>query len=246
MRSTVITGVSRGLGTGLFREAYRRGDRILALGRSFTGEQRDLAEVEPQRVRLRQADLRDPLSQPDTDELLAFLGTGTGTSVLIHNAAVVGPIGAVGALPSGELADAFSVNLAAPAVLTNAFLAAAPAGPRHILFISSGAATRVVGGWSAYCASKAGGEMFFRVLAEQFGHDATVRVDCVNPGQMSTGMQEEIRGAGRAGAYFPQRQDWVDSYEFGRLAPPEDVARRILDEYLTDARDPRGRPPTRE
>ncbi|MEN3310318.1 MAG: hypothetical protein V7603_6520 [Micromonosporaceae bacterium] len=228
MRSMVITGVSRGLGAALFDEAYRRGDRILAVGRSWTPAQRELAATRPDRVRLRAADLTEPASQPDAGELRDFLGAGTAGCVLIHNAAVVGPIGAIGALPPDELAASFAVNLAAPAVLTNAFLAAAPPGPRHILFVSSSAARRVIGGWSAYCATKAGAEMFFRVLAEQYAGDPSVRVACVDPGQMATGMQEEIRRAGRDEVYFPQRQHWRDSFEQGRLQPAGEVARSIL------------------
>jgi NAD(P)-dependent dehydrogenase (short-subunit alcohol dehydrogenase family) len=228
VRSIVITGVSRGLGAALFDEVAGRGDRVLALGRGFTAAQRDLAAREPDRVRLREVDLREPASQPDAAELREFL-RGTRESVLVMNAAVVGPIGAVGALPPADLAAAFAVNLAAPAVLTNAFLAAAPPGPRRVLFISSSAAHRVIGGWSAYCASKAGAEMFFRVLADQA--DPDLHVACVDPGQMATGMQEEIREAGRSGVYFPRRQDWQDSFEQGRLRDAAEVARRILESY---------------
>jgi benzil reductase ((S)-benzoin forming) len=233
MRSTIITGVSRGLGAALFDEAYRQGDRILALGRNWTPAQREVAAAQPGRVRLREVDFAAPAGQPDAAELRDFLAAGTGGSALIHNAAVVGPIGAVGALPPEALAASFAVNLAAPAVLTNAFLAAAPAGPRHILFVSSSAARRVIGGWSAYCATKAGAEMFFRVLAEQYADDPSVRVECVDPGQMATGMQEEIRHAGRAEVYFPRRRHWQDSFEQGRLQATGDVAAHLIHRLST-------------
>ncbi len=79
MRSVVITGVSRGLGAALFDQCYDRGDRLLAIGRTFTDGQRGLAEADPHRVLLRQADLTDPLSQPDAVELATFLA-GPGSS----------------------------------------------------------------------------------------------------------------------------------------------------------------------
>jgi NAD(P)-dependent dehydrogenase (short-subunit alcohol dehydrogenase family) len=223
MRSVVITGVSRGLGAALFDEAHRRGDRVLGLGRTWTSAQRELAWTRPDRIRLREVDLREPASQPDEAELRDFFGDDTDECVLILNAAVVGPIGSIGALPAEALAAAFAVNLAAPAVLTNAFLAAAPDGPRRVQFVSSSAAQRVIDGWSAYCASKAGAEMFFRVVAEQYADDPSVTVECVDPGQMATGMQEEIRRA-----IFPQRQQWQESYEQGRLQDTSAVAARLM------------------
>ncbi len=232
MRSVVITGVSRGLGTALFDQFYDHGDRILAIGRGFTEAQQGLAATDPDRVLLRRADLADPLSQPDGVELADFLtqspGDG-GHAVLVLNAAVVGPIGAVGAVPAADLALAASVNLAAPMVLSSAFLAGAgTAARRSVLFISSGAAHRVIGGWAAYCATKAGAEMFFAALAEQEG-DRTY-VASVNPGVMDTGMQEEIRAAG---GYFPDSARFHERYAAGELASPAEVAKMIIAEHLT-------------
>src|SRR5262245_66538110 len=54
MVATVITGVSRGLGSALFDELAHRGHRLLALGRHFTDDQRRL---ESDRIRLCEPDL---------------------------------------------------------------------------------------------------------------------------------------------------------------------------------------------
>jgi NAD(P)-dependent dehydrogenase (short-subunit alcohol dehydrogenase family) len=231
VRSVVITGVSRGLGAALFDQLYDHGDRILAIGRGFSPAQQELAEADPKRVLLRRADLTDPRSQPDAVELAEFLGGHpSGHAVLLLNAAVVTPIGAVGTLPADELADSVAVNLTAPMLLTNAFLSAAGSCERRsVLFVSSGAARRVVGGWAAYCAGKAGAAMFFDVVAEQeAGRSYVANVD---PGVMDTGMQADIRSAT---GYFPESRRFHDRYAGGELAEPATVAGMIIQRHLTD------------
>lgn len=228
MTATVITGVSRGLGAALFDGLDARGHRILALGRTFSGAQRLLASDEPDRVRLRATDLADVAGLPAAAELAAFVGDEP--AVLVHNAGVVEPIGAVGALDPAALAAAVTVNLTAPTLLTNAFLAAASGRPLRVLFISSGAAGRPIGGWAPYCAGKAGGEMFFRAVALQYADDPEVRIESVNPGVMDTAMQQTLRA--QTDGYFPDRSRYVGLHDRGELPAPAEVARRILAQYL--------------
>jgi benzil reductase ((S)-benzoin forming) len=235
MTATVITGVSRGLGAALFDGLDARGHRILALGRTFSGAQRLLAGDAPDRVRLRTTDLADLPALPDRAELAAFLGDEP--AVLVHNAGVVEPIGAVGTLDPAAVTAAVAVNLTAPVLLTNAFLAAATGRPAHVLFVSSGAAARPTGGWASYCAGKAGGEMFVRATALQYADDPAVHVESVNPGVMDTAMQAVLRA--QTDTYFPRRDHFVALHDRGELPAPADVARRILTEYLGEDRGSR-------
>jgi benzil reductase ((S)-benzoin forming) len=224
VRSVVLTGVSRGLGAAFFDELAGRGDRVLGLGRSFTDGQRDLASAEPDRILLHPADLADPGTLPEVETLRGFLA-GTDEAVLIHNAGTVEPIGPTGSLPPGAVTTAVAVNLTAPMLLTNAFLAAGPASAAsRVLFISSGAAHRVIEGWSVYSATKRGTEMFFDTVAVE---RPDAYVVSVNPGVMDTGMQATLRSS-----EFPERDRYVDLYERGRLPSATDVARRIIAEHL--------------
>jgi NAD(P)-dependent dehydrogenase (short-subunit alcohol dehydrogenase family) len=224
MRSVVLTGISRGLGAALFTELTGRGDRVYGMGRRFTDEQVTLAAAEPERVRLRQVELADPTTLPGTDELRAFL-SGGGESVLIHNAGVVEPIAPIGELRETAVVTAVGVNLTAPLLLTNAFMAARPEGAvTRILFVSSGAAHRVIEGWSVYSATKRGAEMFFDALAVE---QPDVYVANINPGVMDTGMQEALRGS-----EFPDRDRYVGLHQRGELPDPADVARRIIGEHV--------------
>lgn len=230
MVATVITGVSRGLGSALFDELAGRGHRLLALGRRFTADQRALAAAEPDRVRLHEADLSTEGAA--TADLPGFLGDDPDEpAVLIHNAGVVQPVGRIGSLDPVELTFSVQVNLLAPMLLTNAFLAGRGDRPARVLFISSGAASKTVGGWAAYCATKAGGEMFFNVAAEDLRDDDRVRITNVNPGVMDTGMQATLR---ESTGWFPRREHYVGLAERGELPSPAGVAATIVREHLAD------------
>jgi len=232
MSAVVITGVSRGLGAALFDACNARGDRIMAVGRHFTEQQAQVRDARPGEVFLHSTDLADPRWLPDVDTMRPFLRDSTD-AVLIHNAALVDPIGAIGRLQEEQVVTAMAVNLTAPILITNAFVRAAPSDARlRILFISSGAARRVIDGWSIYCATKAGGEMFFNTLASQVADEERITVANVDPGQMDTGMQADIRRAASGRAYFPDQQRWLDAHAEGRLADPVEVAERILKDHL--------------
>jgi NAD(P)-dependent dehydrogenase (short-subunit alcohol dehydrogenase family) len=232
MAAVVITGVSRGLGAALFDTCNARGDRILAVGRHFTEQQRAARDERGDAISLHTTDLEDPRWLPDADTLRPFLRDATDT-VLIHNAAVIEPIGAIGRLPEQAILKSVGVNFTAPMLITNAFIRAAPRDARlRVLFISSSAAYRVVDGCALYCATKAASEMFFNVLASQFAGDKRVSVANVDPGKMDTGMQADIRRAATSGAYLPEQQQWLDAHEEGRLADPAEIAERILKEHL--------------
>lgn len=226
VRVSIITGVSRGLGAALMAQLVERGDRVVGIGR----DARRLTP--PDRVVLREADLAEPGTLPDPAEFGGWLA-GASAAALIHNAATVEPIGAVGQLPASQLATAVAVNLTAPMLLTNAFLAALPAGlPATILFISSRAAQATIEGWSVYAATKQAGESFFGALASQLAGDRRVTVAIAQPGVMDTGMQSAIRRAATGGGWFPDAGRFVRMHERGELPAPAGVAAGIIAEHL--------------
>lgn len=225
MRSFVITGVSRGLGEAFFEQlAADPENRVAGLGRTFTERQRRLAEAEPHRIALYDVDFSS--ASLGLDDPFSYAYRGATHRYLILNAGTVEPVGAVGSLPPADIARSVAVNLTAPMLTAEAFVRTLPPQtPATVLFISSGAATRPIGGWSAYCAAKAGGEMFFRVLADE---RPDITVASVNPGRMDTDMQGVLRRS-----EFPTRQSYVDAHERGALAKPGEVAARIISEHVT-------------
>jgi NAD(P)-dependent dehydrogenase (short-subunit alcohol dehydrogenase family) len=230
MRAIVLTGASRGLGAALFGLLHARGDRLFAIARRFTERQEKLAADDPARVTLCPCDLAITDRLPGVRELTAFLGSAPEVA-LVHNAATVEPIGAVGHFTPGSLTAAVALNLTTPMVLTNAFLAALqPTASARILFVSSGSAHRPKPGTATYCATKAGGEMFFDSLAIELADHLRFTVTNVDPGGMDTDMQAVIRGTS---SYFPDRQRLAERAASGGFASPDEVARRIVAEHLS-------------
>jgi benzil reductase ((S)-benzoin forming) len=268
----VLTGVSRGLGAALFEEFDAAGCRILAIGRRFMPAQHEAQRAQPDRVRLRAADLSDLGSLPDAQELAGVV-RGATDLVLIHNAAVVEPVGAIGTLAPDEVAATVTVNLTAPIVLTNAVvgawaaagpgtgvaagpgtgvaaetgpgravgtapgpdasgIATPPPMPLTILYISSGAAHRQIGGLAVYSVTKSAGEAFCAAVAAQHAGEARIRVAVVQPGVVDTGMQTTMREYAHRDVYFPDREHFLALHERGELADPRAVARRIIAEHL--------------
>lgn len=223
MRHVVLTGTSRGLGEALLNGLLDDpGTRVLALARRFTPEQ----EAHP-RVRTRRCDLGDLGTLPDAAELGAFFA-GAAQTVLVHNAAVVEPIGAVGALPPDDLIRAVAVNLTAPMLLTNAAIASRPVGVSlKIVFVSTGAAHHVIANWSVYSATKRGAEEFVAHVSSEWRDDPAVTAVTMNPGVMDTRMQETIRATD-----FPERQRFIDRHEHGELRDPATVAAEILAQHV--------------
>ena len=229
----------------MFDEFHAAGDRVLALGRRFTDAQHAAERAEPQRVRLRQVDLGYPASIPAAAEIASFMHDATEV-VLLHNAGVVEPVGAIGALSPDEIERAVAVNLTAPMLLTNAVLgsgilrpAAGDGGPPRtltVLFVSSGAAHRTIGGWSVYAATKRAGEAFIEALAAQHAGDGRVRAAVVQPGVVDTAMQERLREYAATDVYFPERDRFVALHREGELVPPADAARRVIADYLGTVR----------
>jgi NAD(P)-dependent dehydrogenase (short-subunit alcohol dehydrogenase family) len=231
VRSVIVTGVSRGIGAALFDEFLAAGDRILALGRHFTPRQEAAQRSDPKRVRLRPVDLSYIASLPHAREFAPFVQDASQV-VLVHNAAVVDPVGAIGTLVAGEIQHAVAVNLTAPLVLTNEVLAAAGDRPVTVLYISTGATKRHLGGWAVYSATKLGAEFFTEALAEQVRDNPGVRVAVVQPGVVDTDMQARLRQHAASGVYFPDRESFVGLHERGELADPAAVARQILADHL--------------
>ncbi|WP_134685745.1 SDR family NAD(P)-dependent oxidoreductase [Brevibacillus migulae] len=232
-KAVFVTGTSNGLGKALFELLAAENHSLFCIARRFLPEQIELASQSNHDIRLFQADLRDSAQLPTASDMNAFLqDKEISEVVLIHNAAVIEPIGAVGTLDPQQITEAIQVNLTAPILLSNTLfsLQAAETLPVKVLFISSGAAKNLKDGWALYCSTKAGGEMFFNVLAEQVKDQKRISVHNVNPGVMDTEMQKTIRSA--TDVHFPTLERFVRLKEEGQLAQPHDVARSIIRDYL--------------
>jgi benzil reductase ((S)-benzoin forming) len=105
------------------------------------------------------ADLADPadwsrVAEHFTAELSTYAGD---RAIFIHNAGTITPIGPAAGADPDAYTRAVLLNSAAPQVLGAAFLRATAhlTCERHLIMLSSGAATTAYSGWSSYNAGKA-------------------------------------------------------------------------------------------
>ncbi|WP_203525662.1 SDR family oxidoreductase [Crenobacter caeni] len=223
MLKVVLTGHSQGLGAALAEALLARGVPVLALSRSrnaaLAARHVGLAEVS--------LDLADSgaLARWLAGGELARFVEGAGSAWLINNAGTLTPQALAGAQGAAALARAVALNVAAPLMLTDAFVGAtAQLANRRVLHVGSGAGRQPYPGWSVYCAGKAALDMHARALAAE-GH-AGLRVACVAPGVVDTAMQAQIRAASPEA--FPPRERFVELKNSGALWTAGQAAARLL------------------
>lgn len=224
MNLYVVTGTTQGLGRALAeRIATDPDNELVALARAPDGPI-------PGGMRF-QVDLADAAALARACDRLEqrVRGKHYAKAVLINNAGVIEPVGALADLEGDALERNLAVNLVAPMQLMRRFLAItrACAPIRRIVNISSGAGRRPIAGWSAYCAAKAGLDMASRVAAlEAKGRGEAVEVASLAPGVIDTGMQGTVRGA--SAQAFPDVERFRALKAEGMLRKAEDVAADIL------------------
>ena len=214
-----ISGASSGIGLALARSVPFRDARVIDISRRGTNAAEHLA-----------ADLADPsawrvVAESFEREIPGFAGERV---VFVHNAGTLEPMGFAGEVDGEAYARQVLLNSASPQVLGDAFLRAAARTDAacHLVMISSGAASSVYEGWSAYCAGKAAVDQWVRTAgAEQARRGHRCRVLAVAPGVVATAMQEQIRKTSPRA--FPEVARFVELHETGALRAAEEVAPRI-------------------
>ncbi len=213
-----ITGASSGIGAALARTLPWEGARVIGVSRRVppVGEhlQLDLTDVSSW-ARLG-ASFRQELGRFDGDRV-----------VFIHAAGTLEPIGFVGEVDSQAYQQNVLLNSAAPQVLGQLFLAAVQdvSADRHLLMLTSGAATSVYPGWSSYGAGKAAMDQWVRDAGAEQEIRGGVKVVAVAPGTVDTGMQARLRDTDEES--FPARQKFVDLHQSGQLSIRDQVARQL-------------------
>lgn len=216
MRTVILTGASRGLGRALLERLTQASVPVVSLGRS-----------RPDAEGVRHIDC-DLLSLGRADGWVALDAALTdvdGDLTFINCAGTVQPIGGLDEAAPQALLDSLTVNLTAPLAIARSLTAMAERDGRslQIVNVTSGAAQRAIGGWTAYCAGKAGARMTFDAL--QATHPERVVVTHWDPGALDGDMQAEIRGAtGR----FPARDTFVRWQAEGVLKQPAEAADELM------------------
>lgn len=148
--------------------------------------------------------------------------------ILINNAGIVGDIKHIGNLDNEKIISTYSINLVSPTILTNLFIYSFNKNiPKQVINISSGAGRSAIDGWSVYCASKAGLDMFSLVLKEEIQYkNLNINIISLAPGIIDTNMQSEIRQAKKAD--FTNIDQFIAYKNNGNLSLPEETAKQVM------------------
>lgn len=153
--------------------------------------------------------------------------------ILINNAGIVGDIKHIGNLDNEKIISTYFINLVSPTILTNLFVRSFNAAiSKQIINISSGAGRSAIDGWSVYCASKAGLDMFSLVFKEEIAaKKQNTKVISLAPGIIDTNMQSEIRQAKKTD--FTNIDQFIAYKNNGNLALPEETAKQVI-RFISD------------
>jgi benzil reductase ((S)-benzoin forming) len=156
---------------------------------------------------------------------------------LINNAGMLGLVKPFGKLQANDIIKGYAVNLIAPAVLTNAFMNTYEnvEAEKVIVNISSGAGKNPIDGWAVYCSSKAGIDLFSKVVAleqqiqeqnkTQKEHEK-FNIFSIAPGVVDTNMQMQIRNTKKEN--FSRVGDFINYKNKNELSSPENVSKKYL------------------
>ena len=213
-----ISGASSGIGKALAASVPWDDARVIDISRRGAAGLEHLA-----------ADLSDPATWPAVaDAFRRELATFEGDrAVFVHAAGTLDPMGFVAEVDADAYSRNVLLNSAAPQVLGQAFVTAAAGRPgrRQLVVLTSGAAKSVYPGWAAYGAAKAAVDQWVRNVGAEQDIRGGVEVTAIAPGTVDTAMQARIRETPEAS--FPLRQKFIDLHQGGKLADPEEVARKI-------------------
>jgi benzil reductase ((S)-benzoin forming) len=217
-----ITGTSSGLGYALTHEVLKQGNRVVGIGRkhphnatNYWATEADLSRVEA----ASSLSLSDPWQASRYERV-----------ILVNNAGVIEPVKHMGHANAQSINNHYQVNLVAPTILINQFLAEwENSSPELVIInVSSGAAHRPIDGWGPYCSAKSGLSMLTQVVHEENQlRNRNCRVYALAPGVVDTPMQETIRSADPS--EFSQLERFRELKEQEAMEKPNTVARKFID-----------------
>jgi 3-oxoacyl-[acyl-carrier protein] reductase len=198
-RRALITGANQGLGLAIARAYVDAGASVMLCAR-------DAALLEQARVSLargaadtqRVLALAADVSRPDevtalVDATLTGLG---GLEILVNNAGVYGPMGAIDAIPWDEWLRAMDININGSVLPLRAVLPHFRAQQYgKVIQLSGGGATNPLPRITAYAASKAAIVRLAESVALDVRADG-IDINSIAPGALNTRMMDQLLAAG--------------------------------------------------
>lgn len=217
MKHILITGGGTGIGRALAGRFADKGWRVTIVGRRLNLLQ-EVARDYPDKISIISADVG---SIQDRQKIVA---EAKGTlDLLVHNAAVLGPVGPILDQSPEDWKSHMATNVEGPLFLTQALLLKLVENSR-VVNISSGAAHQGIPGWGMYCTSKAALFMLGQLLKDELAQ-RNIWFGSVRPGIVDTPMQAEIRALEPKD--FPMVEQFRQYKATGALVTSELVAQYL-------------------
>nr|WP_263324945.1 (S)-benzoin forming benzil reductase [Neobacillus sp. Marseille-Q6967] len=235
MKYAIITGASRGLGEGIAKCLIQEQLSVISVSRTENEELKKLAVDTGTFYQHYSCNLSlEKEVQEVFWEIAHKIFKRNPVDVyLFNNAGVIEPIHTVGNLDPTPIIRNIQVNLIAPMIITNIFLSKfrQTATKVYVVNVTSGAATRPIEGWSVYCSSKAGLNMFTETAAlEQVSGGSDHKIIAFSPGVMDTEMQGTIRSSSKD--EFKDLDQFKEYKEQNKLLSADIVAGALVELVL--------------
>ena len=218
MKLLIITGASKGLGQSLLNLALNEDYTVLTLSRSKSISH-------PKHLHINHDLTKSTGLESKLERALLKLDLKKLSSLtLIHNAAMIGPIGEIDTFKVQDMESHLKLNLLIPMVLSSWLMRTFKKRkcPITIGSISSGAATRPISNWSLYCSTKSALQMFTECLSNDYRERPHFRAFSFSPGVMDTQMQSTIRSQKKRN--FKELERFRELKQKNQLLSPDKVA----------------------
>jgi NAD(P)-dependent dehydrogenase (short-subunit alcohol dehydrogenase family) len=209
-RCAIITGASVGLGFEIAKKYLQAGASLMICARNEMLLDKAALALRSH-AGAGQSVLALPADVSKLEDVTALVGGALREfgrlDVLVNNAGVAGPCGAIESIDLKEWFRAIEINLLGCVLLSRAILPHFKKAARgKIVQLSGGGATSPLPGLSAYAASKATVTRFVETLAEET-RPHHIDVNAIAPGALNTRMLDEFLAAGpeRIGPAFYER-----------------------------------------
>jgi benzil reductase ((S)-benzoin forming) len=228
---SIITGSNRGIGQAIQNQLLESGIPVISINRNAIEQQHPLHLINIP------FDLSNIPGLPGlVQKINLYLQKHPFDNLwLINNAAMLGSIQKMSGADVESMAETVETNLISPMNLTSLLLASPLLSNKkiRIINISSGAAFQPIEGLGAYCISKAGLEMFSRMLALEEGKERDLKSITIGPGVVDTRMQKIIRSSDQKD--FPRVDQFRAFKEKGILGDPSNIAFAVYTLLLEDS-----------
>ena len=231
MKAFIITGTSKGLGNSIARKLVDINNHIFCISR--TKDESLISYAKEKQCQLKYLDF-DLSNVNEIEGMMISIFEKLNLSVLesislVNNAGLTLPNKRIEDCEASELINNVHVNLMAPILLTSSFMRRIKTfeGDKKVINISSGSGKKPYHGWSSYCASKAGIDLFTQCVAlEQSSKNSPVKILSLAPFIMDTDMQKEIRESDKEG--FELVDTFIKYKEDGKLLTVDFVADKVI------------------